>query len=130
MKAGALLFGSLLLAAAAPASAPLDHDLAKRLARYTALPAQTCISRQLLDGPATYSGAVVYGTGRRLYVNRFQGGCHLAADDALTVEQFGGQLCRGDHATPFVASTGTVRPTCIFGAFEPFERNENRRRSR
>jgi len=126
MKTGLFLALPLLIAAA-PKPAPDDPALVKRLQGYTALPPQTCISRQMLDGPSTYAGAVSYGHGRRIYVNRFGGGCHIEGEDALTVEQFGGQLCRGDRATPFVASTRTVRPTCVFGPFEAYEKSSDHR---
>jgi hypothetical protein len=122
MKAAMMVWLAPLLLAAAPVSAPLDPALAKRLKGYTALPPQECLNRQTQDSSTTYPGAAVYDEGRRIYVNRFRGSCHVEELDALKVNQFGGQLCRGDRATPFVASTGIVRPTCVFGMFEPFEK--------
>lgn len=100
---------------------PLDPELQKRVAGRIAEPPQECLTDTLLDGPAVYPGGLVYGSGRRIYLNRLRGGCStLHALDAVRVDVLGGQLCRGDIVTPFDPVTHIVRASCVMGSFEPF----------
>lgn len=111
------------LALLAQAPATLSPDVQKALNGRTAAPRQQCINETILDGPAVYDGALIYGSGRRIYLNRFDGGCRfLQQEDAVRVDILSGHLCRGDFVTPFVASTGIVRPQCVLGWFEPYDR--------
>lgn len=118
-----LLAAALPLTLLAAAPATLDPDVTKQLAGRVAGPPQDCIDKSFESGPAVYHGALIYGIGRRVYLNRFRGGCpYLQEDDAIKVDVLTGRLCRGDIVTPFVPTTRTVRPTCILGSFEPYDK--------
>lgn len=132
MRLPLIAFSLLLpLALGGATQQPLDPELQKRLAGRIAEPPQECMTQTQLDGPAVFPGGIVYGTGKRVYLNRLGGGCTtLREGDAVRIDVLGGQICKGDIVTPFDPVSRIVRASCIMGSFEPLVKPDGDKRHR
>lgn len=66
--------------------------------------------------------AVVYGSGRTIWVNRPANARDLDDWDALLVRQHGTQLCRQDIVTTFDTSSGMYTGNVFLTEFVPYTR--------
>lgn len=91
---------ALLSAPAIQAKAPRltgEEKLAKMLEGREAGPPVSCISTlQARDARIIDKTAIVYDTGRVIYVNRPANPGSLDSDDIMVTRQWGSQLCRMD----------------------------------
>ena len=115
---------------AAPASAaPRLHGeakLAKLLEGRTAGAPVDCIdlsrvySTQIVDGTA-----IVYDSGRTLYVNRPRGGAEsLDRGDTMVLKPFDHRLCRIDTVQMFEQGARFFKGSVFLGDFVPYTKDE------
>jgi hypothetical protein len=120
------------LLAAAPAAAKRktpDAELAELLKGRTAEPPVRCITPTTNDSQRIISGkAIVYGNGRRIWVNVPIGRLDtMRWDDVLVTERFGGQLCRNDQIRVVDRFSRVPRPILRLGEFVPYVKGSTRR---
>ncbi len=118
---------ALVAGATGPASAGErltgEEKLAKILEGRVAGKPESCIntftnrSSTVID-----KTAIVYGTGRTIWVNRPVDPSSLSDWDALLVRQFGTQLCRQDIVTTFDTSSGMYTGNVFLTEFVPYTR--------
>ncbi|MGK6325302.1 hypothetical protein ACMGDM_19725 [Sphingomonas sp. DT-51] len=113
------------LIASLPASAKRlspDAELADLLKGRVAEPAVRCITPTTNDSQRIIAGkAIVYGNGRRIWVNVPIGRLDtMRWDDVLVTERFGGQLCRNDQIRVVDRFSRVPRPILRLGAFVPY----------
>jgi hypothetical protein len=87
----------------------------------------SCIPLRNLSGNRSAGeGAVIFGTGSRVWVNRPPAGCPLINDGrTLTLRTSGSQLCRGDIVNVVDAGSGIQYGSCGLGDFTPYRRRDN-----
>jgi len=120
------------LLAAAPAAAKRktpDAELAELLKGRTPEPAVRCITPTTNDSQRIIAGkAIVYGNGRRIWVNVPIGRLDtMRWDDVLVTERFGGQLCRNDQIRVVDRFSRVPRPILRLGEFVPYVKGPTRR---
>lgn len=131
LRAGVAM-AMVALLAAAPAAAKRktpDAELAELLKGRTAEPAVRCITPTTNDSQRIISGkAIVYGNGRRIWVNVPIGRLDtMRWDDVLVTERFGGQLCRNDQIRIVDRFSHVPRPILRLGDFVPYVKGPTRR---
>ncbi|MBW6528933.1 hypothetical protein KZ813_19000 [Sphingomonas sp. RHCKR7] len=131
LKAGVAI-AMVALLAAAPATAKRktpDAELAELLKGRIAEPAVRCITPTTNDSQRIISGkAIVYGNGRRIWVNVPIGRLDtMRWDDVLVTERFGGQLCRNDQIRVVDRFSRVPRPILRLGDFVPYVKGPARR---
>ncbi|MBB3695727.1 hypothetical protein [Sphingomonas sp. BK580] len=131
LRAGVAM-AMVALLAAAPAAAKRktpDAELAELLKGRTAEPAVRCITPTTNDSQRIISGkAIVYGNGRRIWVNVPIGRLEtMRWDDVLVTERFGGQLCRNDQIRVVDRFSRVPRPILRLGDFVPYVKGSARR---
>lgn len=94
------------------------------LAGRTAGAAQRCVP---IDGTTNLRiaqpGIILYGSGRRIWVNRLGNDCPgMDRMDILVVEPQGSQYCRGDRVRTVKPISNIPGPVCLFGDFVPYTR--------
>jgi hypothetical protein len=72
--------------------------------------------------------AIVYGSGRTIYVNRPRYPNSLDSDDVLVTRLHGSQLCRLDSVRQHDRTTQTYTGFVMLGDFVPYRRVESARR--
>lgn len=132
MLRASVAMAMVALLAAAPASAKRktpDAELAELLKGRTAEPAVRCITPTTNDSQRIISGkAIVYGNGRRIWVNVPIGRLDtMRWDDVLVTERFGGQLCRNDQIRVVDRFSRVPRPILRLGDFVPYVKGPPRR---
>ena len=81
-----------------------------------------------LLGPATSSTSIegvgeVFGSGRTIYVNRFEGGCpSLTPFTTVVTRSPTGQMCRGDIARIVDLTSRIESGSCSLGKFTPYSK--------
>jgi hypothetical protein len=121
-------FAVALIAAAGAPAAPRptgEAKLAKMLEGRTPGRPVGCLNRTpASQGSSTIEGVgLVYGRGRTLYVNRFEGGCpSLTAFSTVVTRTPTTQLCRGDIARIVDLVSRIEGGSCVLGDFVPYER--------
>ena len=95
------------------------------LAGRVAGPAQRCVStRQGESLTPANRNTLLYGQGKTIFVNEFQGGCGgFSRWDVLVLEPFGSQYCRGDLVRSIDPVSRIPGPACRLGDFIPFTRS-------
>ena len=108
-------------AAAAPRLSP-DAELARLLEGRVAGKPSSCIS--LMGSPATQivdRTALVYRSGRTLWVNHPRAGAESLRDDNILVTRlYGSQLCRVDPVRLVDRTSGFQRGFVVLGDFVPY----------
>ncbi|MHC9418053.1 hypothetical protein ACYZX9_05600 [Sphingomonas citri] len=132
MLRASVAMAMVALLAAAPAAAKRktsDAELAELLKGRTAEPAVRCITPTTNDSQRIISGkAIVYGNGRRIWVNVPIGRLDtMRWDDVLVTERFGGQLCRNDQIRVVDRFSRVPRPILRLGEFVPYVKGSTRR---
>ncbi|MBY9065150.1 hypothetical protein K7957_19625 [Sphingomonas yunnanensis] len=132
MLRASVAMAMVALLAAAPASAKRktpDAELAELLRGRTAEPAVRCITPTTNDSQRIVSGkAIVYGNGRRIWVNVPIGRLDtMRWDDVLVTERFGSQLCRNDQIRIVDRFSRVPRPILRLGDFVPYVKAPARR---
>lgn len=100
-----------------------EEKLAKMLEGRVAGKPQSCIntftnrSSTVID-----KTAVVYGTGRTIWVNRPADPDSLSKWDALVTRQYGTQLCRQDIVTTLDTASGMYTGNVFLTEFVPYTR--------
>jgi hypothetical protein len=84
----------------------------------------SCVPLRNLGGNRSAGeGAVIFGSGSRIWVNRPPAGCPLVRDHAaLTLRTTGSQICRGDIVNVVDTASGMNYGSCGLGDFTPYER--------
>lgn len=123
MRSLALLTLSALAGCAGiPRTSP-EADLTRTLRGRIAAEPVRCIDLQRVRSVGIYDRtALVYDTGRALYVNRPARPQTLREFDTLAVRSFAGQLCRGEPVNLIDPSTRSIRGFVILGDFVPYRR--------
>jgi hypothetical protein len=109
----------------AMARADGEATLAAELSNYRQSgPPVSCVPLRNLGGNRSAGeGAVIFGSGSRVFVNRPPAGCPLVRDGrALSLRTIGSQLCRGDIVSVFDPVNGMNFGSCGLGDFTPYER--------
>ena len=123
--AAAVLAGSALIAGPSVAGERLTGEakLSKILEGRVAGEARSCINTRTNQNSQVIDGtAVVYGSGRTVWVNRPTNAGDLDRWDALLTRQFGAQLCRQDIVTTFDPSSGMYTGNVFLTEFVPYTR--------
>jgi hypothetical protein len=100
-----------------------EQKLAKMLEGRVAGEPVSCVDTyrnrqsQIIEG-----AAVVYGSGRTIWVNRTAHPQDLDRWDAMLTKQFGTRLCRQDIVTTFDTSTGMYTGNIFLIDFVPYTR--------
>ncbi|WP_120717099.1 hypothetical protein [Tsuneonella amylolytica] len=100
-----------------------EQKLAKMLEGRVAGEPVSCVDTyrnrqsQIVEG-----AAVVYGSGRTIWVNRTARPQDLDRWDAMLTKQFGTRLCRQDIVTTFDTSTGMYTGNIFLTDFVPYTR--------
>ncbi|MGN3974933.1 hypothetical protein [Tsuneonella sp. SYSU-LHT278] len=123
----AAIAASALFAVGSPAVAGErltgEAKLEKMLEGRVAGEPRSCINTFLNRSSTIVDGtAVVYGTGRTIWVNRPANARDLDSWDALLVRQFGTQLCRQDIVTTFDSASGMYTGNVFLTEFVPYTR--------
>ena len=123
-----LILGALLAAAPAVASQQSDSDaeLQKLLEGRVAGKPVNCLNltetrnSQIVEGKA-----IVYGTGKTIYVNVPRSGADsLRDDDIMVTRPFGSQLCSVDSVRFVDRAGGFPRGFAVLGEFVPYTRTK------
>lgn len=132
MKKILFSLAAVALLAAPAAAAPRLHgeaQLAKMLEGRTAGKPVDCIdlsrvySSQIVDGTA-----IVYDSGRTLYVNRPRGGAESLDDlDVMVTKPFDHQLCRVDVVQVLDGGSHFFKGSVFLGDFVPYTRDRSAR---
>lgn len=87
----------------------------------------SCVPLRNLGGNRSAGeGAVVFGTGSRVWVNRPPAGCPLIREGrAVTLRTTGSQICRGDIVGVVDTLSGIHYGSCGLGDFEPYTRRRD-----
>ena len=106
------------------AQAEGEAKLAKLLEGRVAGKPVSCIPQRMLESSTTIDGtAIVYRSGRRLYVNRPRSGADsLDSDQILVTRLTGSELCNIDTVKLVDRSSGFPEGFVILGDFVPYER--------
>ncbi len=100
-----------------------EEKLAKMLEGRVAGEPQSCINTFMNRSSTVIDKtAVVYGSGRTIWVNRPVDPDSLSQWDALLVRQYGTQLCRQDIVTTFDTSSGMYSGNVFLTEFVPYTR--------
>lgn len=100
-----------------------DQQLAKLLEGRVAGKPQNCINTRVhSDSRVIDKTAVVYGSGRTIWVNVPANARDLDDDDALLIRQYGADLCRQDIVTTFDRAGGFYTGNVFLGDFVPYTR--------
>ena len=100
-----------------------EQKLAKMLEGRVAGKPKSCVDTyrnrqsQIIEGTA-----VVYGSGRTIWVNRTEHPQDLDRWDAMVTKQFGTRLCRQDIVTTFDTSSGMYTGNIFLTDFVPYTR--------
>jgi hypothetical protein len=100
-----------------------EQKLAKMLEGRVAGEPVSCVDTyrnrqsQIVEG-----AAVVYGSGRTIWVNRTENPRDLDRWDAMLTKQFGTRLCRQDIVTTFDTATGMYTGNIFLTDFVPYTR--------
>lgn len=109
------------------ASTPLYYapgqssDLAGRVAG----PAQRCVPIERDNALRPASGdpnLLVYGWGKKIYVNRLSPGCGFTQDLVLLPVSFGSSYCQNDVVRSIQGSSRFPGPSCILNEWVPYTR--------
>ena len=122
MIAGMRYLPILLLAGCAQALEPPDDGGA--LARVAGAPtgaARACFSPAAGEALTVIDKqTVAYRSGRTLWVNRLSAPCpSLSSTSTLVIEQYGGQVCRGDRLRTIEHGLSIPSGACLLGHFTP-----------
>lgn len=63
---------------------------------------------------------LVYGIGKKIYVNRLGPGCHLTSDLVLMPDSFGSSYCANDVVRSIEPSSHFPGPSCILNEWVPY----------
>ena len=90
-------------------------------------PPVSCVPLRNLGGNRSAGeGAVIFGSGSRVWVNRPPAGCPLIdGGKAVTLRTTGSQLCRGDIVNVVDTLSGIHHGSCGLGDFEPYTRRRD-----
>jgi hypothetical protein len=105
-----------------------EVELAAELRDYQ--PSGTAIScvplRDLGGNRSAGQGAVIFGSGNRVWVNRPPAGCPVIRHGrTVTLRTTGSQLCRGDIINVVDPVSGINYGSCGVGDFEPYTRRRD-----
>ncbi len=123
--AAAAIAAATLVAAPSAAGERLTGEakLSKMLEGRVAGEPRSCINTfSNRDSQVVDRTAVVYGSGRTIWVNRPVNARDLDRWDALMVRQHGSQLCRQDIVTTFDTSSGMYTGNVFLTEFVPYTR--------
>ncbi|CAH0495180.1 hypothetical protein [Novosphingobium sp. CECT 9465] len=123
--ATALAAGSLLLAGAAADAKPRltpEQELAKALEGRVAGKPESCLYLPRVTNTRIYDKtAIVYDTGKTLWVNRPESGAgSLDDNDIMVTTPFGSQLCNVDIVRMIDRTAGFWRGSVGLGQFVPY----------
>jgi hypothetical protein len=109
------------------ASAPLYYPAgpASDLAGRVAGAPQRCvpIERDYAMRPASGDpNLLVYGIGKKIYVNRLSPGCYFTQNLVLMPDSFGSSYCANDVVRSVEASSRFPGPSCILNQWVPYTR--------
>ena len=65
-------------------------------------------------------GTLVYGDGKRIWINRLAPGCFFSWSDIPVFEVHGSSYCRGDIVRSFDRTSRIPGPSCVLGDFVPY----------
>ena len=102
-----------------------EATLAAELSNYRQSgPPVSCVPLRNLGGNRSAGeGAVIFGSGSRVFVNRPPAGCPLVRNGrALSLRTTASQICRGDIVNVFDPVSGINYGSCGLGDFTPYER--------
>ncbi|HEY0149436.1 MAG TPA: hypothetical protein VGB70_10580 [Allosphingosinicella sp.] len=108
--------------------ADTDVRLAAELSNYRQSGnTRSCVPLRNLGGNRSVGeGAVVFGSGSRIWVNRPRDGCPLLRDDrTLILRTTSSQICSGDIVSVVDAQSGIHYGSCALGDFTPLERRRS-----
>jgi hypothetical protein len=120
-----LVLGALSLAAPATAQQPTpDAELQKLLEGRVAGKPVSCLSLTETRNSRIIEGkALVYGTGKTIWVNVPRSGADsLRDDDIMVTRPFGSQLCSVDSVRFVDRAGGFPRGFAVLGEFVPYTR--------
>jgi hypothetical protein len=122
--AAILSAGALILTSSAAAFAKPDNpeaELAKALEGRVAGKPVDCISIHNIRGTRIIDRtAIVYDTGRTIYVNRPSGARTLDKWDVMVNKPFGSQLCRIDNVNLIDSTTRMTSGFVLLNEFVPY----------
>lgn len=126
LKSACVLLAAFVLPAAALAAGPTgEAKLEKLIEGRTAGKPSDCLPLMGGSPSSTKIEGVgeVFGSGRTIYVNRFEGGCPgLSSFDTIVTRSPQGRLCRGDIARIVDLTSRIERGSCVLGPFVPYSK--------
>lgn len=122
----AVLAAAILAAPVAAARRTPDEQLAALLKDRVAEKPVNCITPSQATSTQLVAGkAIVYGVGRRLYVNVPRARAEtIRSDDIIITRQFGSQLCRNDQIRLLDRSATIPRGILLLGDFVPYVKRD------
>ena len=132
MKKILLTFAAASVLAAPAAAGPRltgEAKLAKMLEGRSAGAPVDCIDLSLVQSSQIIDGtAIVYESGRTLYVNRPRAGAESLDDsDTMVLKPFDHRLCRVDTVQMFESGARFFSGTVFLGDFVPYTKVDGRR---
>lgn len=100
-----------------------DQQLAKLLQGRVAGQPRSCINTRVNQNQRVIDGtAVVYGSGKTIWVNVPRNAEDLDRDDAMVIRTHGSQLCRQDIVTTIDTASHMYTGNVFLGNFVPYTR--------
>lgn len=129
LSAATLAIGAGAVTAEAKPRLSGEEQLAKLTEGRVAGTPVSCISQSdRSDMQIVDKTAIVYGSGRTIYVNRPRNPTGLDSDDILVTRLHGSQLCKLDSVRTHDRSSRMYNGFVMLGDFVPYRRVESARR--
>lgn len=129
LSAAALAIGAGALTAEAKPRLSGEERLSKLTEGRVAGTPVSCINQSdRSDMQVIDKTAIVYGSGRTIYVNRPRNAESLDSDDILVTRLHGSQLCKLDSVRTHDRSTQSYTGFVMLGDFVPYRRVESAQR--